>query len=187
MSIQFSQVDYDGFNRCRQICKGYRQDCSAELILINLKEQKLHLMNRSEVCCSYSISSAEKGIGQEAGSGMTPLGLHCVREKIGEGVDPFAIFTSRVPTGEIAQEQEAGTAIVGRILWLSGLEEGLNKGNNSVGKIVDTYDRYIYIHGTNDLSRLGQPVSGGCIRMHPHDVIHLFQQVPLNTLVYMYA
>ena len=33
---------------------------------------------------------------------------------------------------------------------LRGLEEGLNKGPE-----MDSYDRYIYIHGTNHEDRLG--------------------------------
>jgi len=37
--------------------------------------------------------------------------------------------------------------------------------------------RLIYIHGTNDLARLGQPVSHGCIRMDNQDIIDLFDQI----------
>ena len=37
-----------------------------------------------------------------------------------------------------------------RILWLSGEEDGINKGGN-----VDSYQRYIYIHGTSEEGRLG--------------------------------
>jgi lipoprotein-anchoring transpeptidase ErfK/SrfK len=62
--------------------------------------------------------------------------------------------------------------ILTRILWLSGLEIGFNRLGNQ-----DTMQRFIYIHGTNDLARLGQPVSHGCIRMDNQDIIDLFDQI----------
>jgi lipoprotein-anchoring transpeptidase ErfK/SrfK len=175
MSIQ-------GFGQDEQLRQRFGEEALATLINVDLRKQELSLIKGGAVRSTYPISSAKNGPGQELGSGMTPLGLHYVREKIGEGQNPFAIFVSRLPTGEIAKEQKEGTAIVGRILWLSGLEEEFN-----CGKTVDTYRRYIYIHGTNDISRLGQPVSAGCIRMHPEHIVELFDQIPINTLVYISA
>jgi lipoprotein-anchoring transpeptidase ErfK/SrfK len=37
--------------------------------------------------------------------------------------------------------------------------------------------RFIYIHGTNDLVNLGKPKSHGCIRMDNYDIIDLFDQI----------
>jgi lipoprotein-anchoring transpeptidase ErfK/SrfK len=68
--------------------------------------------------------------------------------------------------------------ITSRILWLDGLEEGVNRGGDN-----DTYSRYIYIHGTTDEKRIGQPVSAGCIRMTNDDVIELFDEVLVDDLV----
>jgi lipoprotein-anchoring transpeptidase ErfK/SrfK len=65
--------------------------------------------------------------------------------------------------------------ILTRILWLSGLEIGFNRLGNQ-----DTMQRFIYIHGTNDLSRLGQPVSHGCIRMDNQDIIDLFEEINIG-------
>jgi len=62
-----------------------------------------------------------------------------------------------------------------RILWLSGLEIGFNRLGNQ-----DTMQRFIYIHGTNDLSRLGKPVSHGCIRMDNQDIIDLFEEINIG-------
>ena len=59
-----------------------------------------------------------------------------------------------------------------RILWLDGLEDGINKG-----KGVDSYSRYIYIHGTPEEWLLGEKASKGCIRMSNKDVIELFNLV----------
>ena len=56
-----------------------------------------------------------------------------------------------------------------RIIWLSGMEEGINKGSG-----VDSFERYIYIHGTPEEWLLGKKASKGCIRMANIDVIELF-------------
>jgi lipoprotein-anchoring transpeptidase ErfK/SrfK len=58
------------------------------------------------------------------------------------------------------------------------MEEGRNKGG-----LVDTKHRYIYIHGTHEENRIGQPVSHGCIRMLNDDVIELFELVDVGTPV----
>ena len=56
-----------------------------------------------------------------------------------------------------------------RILWLEGLEPGLNRGPG-----VDSHDRCIYLHGTNQEQLLGSPASHGCIRLSNADAIRLF-------------
>ena len=68
--------------------------------------------------------------------------------------------------------------ITSRILWLDGLEDGIN-----LNGVYDTYARYIYIHGTSDEKRIGKAVSGGCIRMKNDDIIELFDDVMVNDLV----
>ncbi|NMB46444.1 MAG: L,D-transpeptidase [Firmicutes bacterium] len=39
------------------------------------------------------------------------------------------------------------------------------------------------IHGTNEPSSIGKHISGGCIRMHDHDIKELYELVELGTLV----
>ena len=68
--------------------------------------------------------------------------------------------------------------VTSRILWLDGQEQGYNKGGN-----VDSYTRYIYIHGTSEEGRLGTPSSHGCIRMKNKDIIELYDKIKLGTLV----
>ncbi len=57
-----------------------------------------------------------------------------------------------------------------------------NKGSNEHGG-CDTYQRYIYIHGTPDSEPMGAPYSHGCIRMRNDEIIELFAQVQEGTLV----
>ena len=67
-----------------------------------------------------------------------------------------------------------------------GLEEGLNKGSNVHGG-CDTYQRYIYIHGTPDTEPMGIPLSHGCVRMRNDDIVALFAQVKEGTPVSIVA
>ena len=42
---------------------------------------------------------------------------------------------------------------------------------------ANTYERYVYIHGTNHEEAIGEPASHGCIRMRNNDVAELFDLV----------
>jgi L,D-transpeptidase YbiS len=48
---------------------------------------------------------------------------------------------------------------------------------------VDTFRRFIYVHGCPDEVPLGVPLSHGCIRMRNADLVTLFEQVPVGTRV----
>ena len=51
------------------------------------------------------------------------------------------------------------------------------------GKGIDSFNRYIYIHGTSEEGRLGKPASNGCIRMKNKEVIDLYKLLEVGTLV----
>jgi lipoprotein-anchoring transpeptidase ErfK/SrfK len=129
---------------------------------------------------SYAISTAANGLGNRLNSFKTPFGIHRIREKIGGGEPRGMIFEAREPTGRIAGslDNREKDEITSRILWLDGLEEGINHGG-----VYDTFARFIYIHGTSDEKRIGQPVSAGCIRMKNDDVIELFDDVLVDDIV----
>jgi hypothetical protein len=148
---------------------------------ISVKEQKLHVYrDDNERVKSFVISTALKGVGQNKGSFCTPLGQHIVRAKIGDGAPIFSEFVARRLTGKIwsptiSVSDSKEDWILTRILWLSGLEVGFNRLGNQ-----DTMQRFIYIHGTNDLDNLGKPSSHGCIRMDNYDIIDLFDQIKVG-------
>lgn len=151
-------------------------------ICIDLAQQCLYLPQFNK---RYVISSGKNGIGELENSGKTPRGWHQVAEKIGKDAPMHSVFVARQATGEIYQQTLADAFperdwILSRILWLKGLEANFNCGAG-----CDTYQRYIYIHGTPETEPMGQPMSHGCIRMHNQDVIELFELVPLNALVYI--
>jgi len=127
----------------------------------------------------YLVSTSRVGLGQQEDSHRTPLGLHRISDKIGAGAPKGTVFRGRQPVG-LVQEGHPDAPIAHRILWLDGLEPGFNRGGD-----VDTHNRYIYIHGLGDESRLGKPDSIGCVHMAADDLIPLFDILPVDTLVWI--
>ena len=162
--------------------KGYQALADERpFIYIDSHQQQLHcieLESANDRC--YPVSTARNGMGNRVDSYKTPLGLHRISHKIGGDQPSGAVFVGREPTGRIATDLDnrEHDEITSRILWLDGLEEGVNQGGE-----VDTHARYIYIHGTSDEKRIGEPVSAGCIRMRNEDVIELFDHALVNDLV----
>jgi L,D-transpeptidase YbiS len=152
-------------------------------LFVDIKTQTLCHKVGHETVRVYSISTAEKGAGELNGSYQTPRGWHIIRAKIGDACPVNTVFIRRRPTGEIYSEAYAHMFpnrdwILTRILWLSGLNVGVNRLGN-----CDTMRRYIYIHGTPDSVAMGTPGSKGCIRMRNTDLIELFDAVPLKTKI----
>jgi hypothetical protein len=94
------------------------------------------------------------------------------------------VFQSRISTGRHFSELPDSTGndnlITSRILWLRGLEPGVNRDGD-----VDTYERYVYIHGTNQEARLGEPLSAGCVLMRNLDIVELYEVVRTGDLVWI--
>jgi len=153
-------------------------------LIVSISKQCLYVLKGCVVLARYYISTASKGSGNQQGSEQTPLGLHRISDKIGADAKFGSIFRARCNTGQIARiltvkgEYSDNDNITSRILWLDGLEQGKNKDGN-----IDTHNRYIYIHGTDEEWRLGTAVSHGCIRMANKDVIQLFNEIMVDSMV----
>ncbi len=147
-------------------------------ININVTQQQLRLLDDAgNLLHQYPVSTSKYGTGCENGSEKTPLGLHRIKEKLGGAMPVNEVFIGRVPHGSLDECKERDIelpddVIMSRILWLEGMEPGRNQGG-----YVDTYQRYIYIHGTNHEDSIGSPNSIGCIRMRNKDVIDLYRLV----------
>ena len=155
------------------------------LIRVSIPDQRLELLEGGVAVASYPVSTARNGPGERRDSGCTPRGWHRVRIKIGAGLPLNTVFVGRRPTGEIyGSELAAGYPerdwILTRILWLTGLEAGFNRGGDQ-----DTLRRYIYIHGCPDEAPMGIPLSHGCIRMRNQDVLDLFDRVEAGDWVFV--
>ena len=67
-----------------------------------------------------------------------------------------------------------------RILRLRGLEPGMNSGTG-----IDSFDRYIYIHGTNHPEMFPENVSWGCLLLLDKDLIQLFDTTKTGSHVFI--
>lgn len=133
----------------------------ARLALIDADAQDLRVYEDGREVFRCRVSTASAGRGCREGSGCTPWGWHRVASVVGQGAEVGARFVSREATGEIwGGEVVEGDWILSRILWLEGLEPGVNRGQG-----IDSFERYIYIHGTNQEDLLGRPASHGCVRV----------------------
>ena len=143
-------------------------------IWVSVLQQRLMLIRDDQILKSYPCSTSAAGVGSQMNSGKTPPGWHRIAEKIGDGLPEGAVLKDRQWTGVVWQptEQTDEDFILARILWLDGLEPGRNRGGT-----IDSHNRYIYIHGTNQIDALGHPASGGCIRISPQDVIDLYGRI----------
>lgn len=167
----------------RSLKYSYPASNKEHVAVISINDQRLYLYKNSRPYRAYAVSTSRYGIGNKDGSHKTPLGLHRIVSKIGADAPLGAIFKAREQTGEIARIFKTKVTmpydlVTSRILRLEGLEPGVNKGAG-----IDTYERYIYIHGTHEEGLIGQPASIGCVRMTNRDVIELFDEIPENSLV----
>jgi hypothetical protein len=147
-------------------------------IWVSIGEQKLRVIRGSAIVAETRCSTAAKGPGSRADSFQTPLGWHSVAEKFGDDAPWGQVFRDKHATKEIWKRGEPvkEDLVLTRMLTLRGEEPGRNKGGD-----VDSFDRNIYIHGTNDEEKIGTPASHGCVRLTNDDVIALHKMIPLNT------
>ncbi len=153
-------------------------------LCVQIGEQKLYHFIETNLAREYAVSTSRKPPSCIENSHGTPTGLHEVAEKIGAGAPAGMVFVGRQPTGQfwtqLSGPENIPNLITTRILRLRGLEPGHNAGPG-----CDSYDRYIYLHGTNHPERLGTPASAGCVLLSDQDVIALFEHVPEGSLVWI--
>mgnify|MGYP000709281126 CR=1 FL=1 len=152
------------------------------LLTVRISTATMQFFRKGELVRSYGISTSKRPPSNVKNSLGTPRGLHEIAERIGAGQPPGMVFKARVPTGRHYHEFPDAAAndnlITGRILWLRGLEAGVNRGGN-----VDTYERYVYVHGTNHDDRIGESLSAGCVLMRNLDIVELYEQVRVGDQV----
>ncbi|MCU0609321.1 MAG: L,D-transpeptidase family protein [Chitinispirillaceae bacterium] len=158
-------------------------DDQAHYLFIDTVAQKIYICQAGTAIESFDASTALRGLGCRENSLKTPTGFHRIAGKIGDGAPPVRIFRDRKDTGI---DWHAGLTednlILGRILRIEGLEQGKNRGTG-----VDSFERYIYIHGTNCEDSVGTPLSHGCIVLRPEDMVRLFDLVNTGTIVFIDA
>ena len=170
--------------RVKQKCEALGIKPTRRVIAVSITQQLLWFYDEGVRLKSCVISTSKRPPSNVKDSLGTPRGLHYIAEKIGAGAPPGTVFKGRVNTGhhfnELSDEENERNLITTRILWLRGHEPGVNQGGN-----VDTYERYVYIHGTNHEERLGTPASSGCVQVHSLELIELFETVRVGDLVWI--
>ena len=142
-----------------------------------MKKQELTLKSGRKKLAAYPISTSRFGLGSEEGSLKTPRGRFRIAEKIGDGMPLGTVFKSRQPVKATKKMLRDDDLVMTRILWLDGIDPGN----------ANTYERFIYIHGTNHEGQIGEPASHGCIRMRNSDLVELFDRVGIDTPVMINA
>ncbi len=143
------------------------------VLVVDAQAQRLGLLEGGRLVFEAAISTALNGLGCEENSYRTPTGWHRLQACLGAGAEPGTVFRAKVPTGEVWRgEPLKEDLILTRVLPLEGLEEGWNRGPGH-----DSFERFIYLHGTNQEGLLGQPVSHGCVRLGNADIADLFDRV----------
>jgi lipoprotein-anchoring transpeptidase ErfK/SrfK len=132
-----------------------------DLLHISIADQRLYGFADGQLIVRLPVSTALNGAGEQSGSNCTPRGRHQVRAKIGDGLPLGAVLRGRRWTGEV---------------WSEELDAQFP------GK-VDTFRRYIYLHGTPDTQPMGVPLSHGCVRLRNADLLDLFPRVPPHCAV----
>jgi len=113
-------------------------------IIVNIARQQLYCAGADGgILKQYAVSTSRFGVGNQNGSFKTPLGEHCIEQKIGAGCAINEVFVGRQAMGGLEdlrnqQKPLPDDIIMGRILWLSGLQPGINRGEG-----IDSYQRYI--------------------------------------------
>ena len=183
-----------------RVCRRVGVPPTRFLVVVGIQDQTVRIFERQQIshACNADWKSALRtaagtfvclkklrcstskfGVGEQAGSYKTPRGLHRIAAKIGGGWPVGTVFKGRRAIGYTWQGLP-GAAITTRILWLEGLEPGLNRGGR-----VDSHSRYIYLHGTGDEPSLGRPASHGCVQLSSSDLVPLYERLPEGTLVWI--
>jgi lipoprotein-anchoring transpeptidase ErfK/SrfK len=138
--------------------------------------QTLSLFEGPQLIRQWPCSTSKFGLGFTEGSYRTPVGRLTVKEKHGDGAPAGTIFKSRQPVGLWQPGMDTQEDLVlTRILRLDGRER----------RNANSFDRYIYVHGTNDEAAVGRPASHGCVRLRNADMIDLYDRVPAGTEVWV--
>lgn len=150
-------------------------------VLQNIGKDKIQFVK------AYPVSTSREVWSNGANSRGTPLGLH----RVAQG--------KRGVLGEVVSSPMRGVREFARISMRENrvnrkktFVRSLASGGDAIAEIVTAAflltgpttrsTRGIYIHGTNRTNQLGQPGSGGCIRMSNVDVYDLSKYLEVGKL-----
>jgi len=144
---------------------------------LSIDDQLLRVVRDRHTIRTFAVSTSARGAGFAEGSFQTPFGRFEITEKIGAGMPIYTVFKARKSIGVWSPDQpDNRDLILTRILRLRGLDT----------ENANTWQRYIYLHGTNHEASLGTPTSHGCVRMGNRDIIELSDMIPPGTPLFIH-
>lgn len=168
-------------DKISQMCNDLKLSLPLDCLYVSIALQTMYFYRDCKLKQQYIISTSKHGISQERNSYGTPLGLHVIADKIGDNSAKNTVFIARQDTGKNVREfadWKTKGYVTTRIFRLKGLQKGYNSGDN-----VDTYERYVYIHGLANEDKAGIPSTNGCIGMKNDDIIELYSTINLGAFV----
>lgn len=172
------------YTRMIECCRALSIAPTPRFLLVSISRQRLYLGTPGQPVWETVASTSARPPSNLAGSHGTPTGLHAIGSLHGDGQPLGMVFVAREPIGrcfwEVPPADQARNLITTRILRLRGLEPGHNQGPG-----CDSWERFIYFHGTNHEDRLGTPFSLGCIELANAAILDLYARVEPGDLVYI--
>jgi lipoprotein-anchoring transpeptidase ErfK/SrfK len=133
-------------------------------IVVNVGERHLYLVQPNGMGMRYTV-----GVGRE--EALNFRGSAVIGRK--------AEWPHWSPTGDMIRRMPIYAH------YVNGLPGGI--GNPLGARALYLYrgnqDTYFRLHGTNEPDTIGTKVSSGCIRLFNHDIIDLYNRVPVGTAV----
>ena len=133
-------------------------------IVVNIAERHLYLVQPGGVAMRYTV-----GVGRE--EALNFRGSAVIRRK--------AEWPHWTPTGDMIRRMPIYAH------YTAGLPGGIDNplGARALYLYRGDQDTDFRLHGTNEPDTIGTKVSSGCIRLFNHDIIDLYNRVPLGTQV----
>ena len=170
------------YERLIQRCKAWAIKPTNQALIVSIGRQEMTFWADGGKASVFAVSTGRNPPSCATDSLGTPTGLHVIADKVGDGEPLGTVFRYRLSLGrrywEMEPEEQKKNLITTRFMRLRGLEEGHNAGQGR-----DSYDRLIYIHGTNHENKIGRPNSAGCIEMRNPEVLDLFDRIAEGSLV----
>ncbi len=158
--LDASTIDPDRLRRQVPFAGPYRPGT----IVVDVADRRLYLVQPGGVAIRYTV-----GVGRE--EALNFRGQAVIGRK--------AEWPRWAPTESMIEKMPRYAAYAG------GMAGGL--GNPLGARALYLYrgnqDTYFRLHGTNEPETIGTAVSSGCIRLFNHDIIDLYNRVPVGTPV----
>lgn len=140
-------------------------------IVVSIKKQEASLVNAKTLrpIKKFPVSTGKGGIGTRPQSNATPTGHFAIVKEVGEG-QPINVG---IKGDSVVPNTKGKDPIISRSIWITGLD---SDNKNSL-------KRYIRLHGTPFVEKIGTPVSLGCVRFLPQDIATVCNYVSVGTPV----